>query len=153
MRTGILLFFVSVLAGSLALPQTSTGAATKKTAAKKTTTATAKKGATSSTKKAKSGKKPVVAAYRQQSPTPDRYREIQQALVDKGYLKTEPNGVWDAQSSDALKQFQTDQKLTPTGKLSSASLIGLGLGPKTASPEPIVLPAPNPTEAPATPAN
>lgn len=64
-------------------------------------------------------------------PTPERYKEIQQALVDKGYLKSEPNGVWDAQSTDALMRFQTDKNLSPTGKLSSASLIALGLGPKT----------------------
>jgi peptidoglycan hydrolase-like protein with peptidoglycan-binding domain len=79
------------------------------------------------------------------APTPDRYREIQQALIDKGYLKSEPNGVWDAQSQDALRQFQTDRKLSPTGKLSAASLIALGLGPKTgaasASPPPVPPPA------------
>jgi hypothetical protein len=77
-------------------------------------------------------------ASRQTQPTPDRYREIQQALVDKGYLHSEPNGVWDADSMAALKQFQTDKNLSPTGKLSSQSLIGLGLGPKTAGP--LVLP-------------
>jgi peptidoglycan hydrolase-like protein with peptidoglycan-binding domain len=100
--------------------------------------------ATSSTpRKAKSGKKRTssgvaasssVAASsfraRPSGPTPERYREIQQALVDKGYLKSEPDGVWDTQSTDALRQFQTDQKLTPTGKITAASLIGLGLGPK-----------------------
>ena len=124
-------------------------AATSKTASKTPSKATG----TAASKKGKSGKRTVVAAYRQTAPTPDRYREIQQALVDKGYLKAEPNGVWDAQSSDALKQFQTDQKLSPTGKLSSASLIGLGLGPKTASSENIGVPPPNPTETPATPSN
>jgi len=67
------------------------------------------------------------------APTPERYKEIQQALAEKGYLKSEPNGVWDAQSTDALRQFQTDKQLSPTGKLSSASLIALGLGPKTAA--------------------
>jgi peptidoglycan hydrolase-like protein with peptidoglycan-binding domain len=76
------------------------------------------------------------------TPTPDRYRDIQQALVEKGYLKSEPNGVWDTQSSDALRQFQTDQKLSPTGKISSASLIGLGLGPKTTAGQPNAAPAP-----------
>jgi peptidoglycan hydrolase-like protein with peptidoglycan-binding domain len=69
------------------------------------------------------------------TPTPERYKEIQQALVDKGYLKSEPNGVWDAQSIDALRQFQTDKKLSVTGRISSASLIGLGLGPNTATAE------------------
>src|SRR6266699_2656065 len=32
----------------------------------------------------------------QRTPTPERYKEIQQALADKGYLQPgSPNGVWD----------------------------------------------------------
>ncbi len=50
----------------------------------------------------------------------------------KGYLKSEPSGVWDADSVDALKRYQADQNQDPTGKLTAAALIGLGLGPKTA---------------------
>ena len=145
MKLGPLLFFVTMLAASLALPQTSPTAASKKTTA---TTAKKRAATSASSKKGKSTKKPVVAAYRQNTPTPDRYREIQQALIDKGYLKSEPNGVWDAQSSDALKQFQTDKKLTPTGKISSASLIDLGLGPKTTSSPPGVPPPAGLPEAP-----
>jgi hypothetical protein len=161
MKYGLTLFLLSALAGSLALPQSNTATTTKKTVPGKTasrtpaakkgapkTTSTAKKTTSSkktvSSKKGKSAKKPSVAANRQIAPTPERYREIQQALVDKGYLKSEPNGVWDSQSADALRQFQTDQKLSPTGKLSSASLIALGLGPKTST-------APVPVETPPAP--
>jgi hypothetical protein len=74
----------------------------------------------------------------QQAPTPDRYREIQQALASKGYLHSEPNGAWGPESSDALKRFQADQSLMPDGKINSLSLIALGLGPKrlTAKSEP-----------------
>jgi peptidoglycan hydrolase-like protein with peptidoglycan-binding domain len=78
---------------------------------------------------------------RQLTPTPDRYREIQQALIDKGYLKSEANGAWDAQSTDALQRFQNDRKLAPTGKINAASLIGLGLGPKTAGTASLAPPA------------
>ena len=67
---------------------------------------------------------------RQSAPTPERYKEIQQALIDKGYLKSEPTGVWDADTSDAMRRFQQDQNLSVTGKISAASLISLGLGPK-----------------------
>jgi len=66
----------------------------------------------------------------QVAPTPDRYKEIQQALVSKGYLHSEPNGEWGADSAEALKRFQADQNLTPDGKLNSLSLIAMGLGPK-----------------------
>jgi hypothetical protein len=88
---------------------------------------------------------------RQLSPTPDRYKEIQQALHDKGYLKSEPNGVWDDDSQNAMERFQTDQKLPSNGKITAASLIGLGLGARSAgAPEAPALPgAPGTQPAPA----
>lgn len=76
---------------------------------------------------------PVVVArrsYGQAAPTGDRYTEIQQALVTKGYLQSEPTGGWNAQNAEALKRFQKDQNLPPNGKITSLSLIALGLGPK-----------------------
>lgn len=63
-------------------------------------------------------------------PSPERYQQIQQALIEKGYYKGEPNGQWGAESVDALKRFQGDQNLASDGKLNSLSLIALGLGPK-----------------------
>ena len=81
------------------------------------------------------GKKPAPsrqASHRsyQQAPSPVRYREIQQALAGKGYLAGETNGSWGSESVEALKRFQREQNLNPTGKLDSVSLIALGLGPK-----------------------
>lgn len=72
---------------------------------------------------------PVRVAYIQ-SPSSDRYREIQQALADKGYYSAEVNGSWDLASVESLNRFKTDQKLKADGKLCSLSLIALGLGPK-----------------------
>src|SRR5438876_2868384 len=67
----------------------------------------------------------------QRTPTPERYKEIQRALADKGYLQSgSPNGVWNASSVEALKRFQSDQNLEASGKIDSLSLIALGLGPK-----------------------
>lgn len=64
-------------------------------------------------------------------PTPERYQEIQNALVAKGCLRPEQaTGSWDQNSIDALKRFQAEQKLDATGKITSMSLIALGLGPK-----------------------
>jgi hypothetical protein len=91
--------------------------------------------------KGKGPARPPVARS-QSAPTPERYKEIQEALASRGYLKSEANGKWDTQSADALRQFQTDRGLTPTGKLSAASLIGLGLGPKNSA-APIVPPVPS----------
>lgn len=66
----------------------------------------------------------------QQDPTPERYREIQQALIDRGYLQAPVPEKWGTESVDALKRFQQDQKLEASGKLDSLSIIALGLGPK-----------------------
>ena len=81
---------------------------------------------------AKTGRRVVAApVYRgQMTPTPDRYQEIQQSLIDKGYLQGTPSGAWDAQTTDAMRRFQADKRLPVTGHLNSMSLIQLGLGPK-----------------------
>jgi hypothetical protein len=68
---------------------------------------------------------------RQVVPTPERYKEIQDALVAKGYLKPEDVGSgWNQTSMDALKRFQGEQSIEASGKINSLSLIALGLGPK-----------------------
>jgi peptidoglycan hydrolase-like protein with peptidoglycan-binding domain len=111
-------------AGALLFAATTTPPATPKKKAKKASSAAAKKTIR---------RKPTVASWRstQKAPTPERYKEIQQALVAKGYLEAgATNGVWDNSSVEALKKFQADQSLEPSGKLDSLSLIGLGLGPK-----------------------
>lgn len=66
----------------------------------------------------------------QQQPTPERYREIQQALIARGYLEGPATGTWGSESVEALKKFQQDNHLEATGKINSLSLIALGLGPK-----------------------
>ena len=117
----------------------------KKTAAKSTKSAPKSK---STAKKAVS-KTPVRTATwrnRQMAPTTDRYRQIQEALAAKGYLRPEDvTGVWNGSSVDALKQFQAEQHIDSSGKINSLSLIALGLGPKheTAS----VKPPPPPSAA------
>jgi cytoskeletal protein RodZ len=108
--------------------------AAKSSAKKPATTAhkTASKSAPSKTASKKGGKKAPAQSWRarQQAPTPDRYKQIQEALAAKGYLKSSPSGVWNGESTDALRRFQADQKLEPSGKLNSLSLIALGLGPR-----------------------
>lgn len=63
-------------------------------------------------------------------PAVDRYKEIQQALADKGYFAGTVDGTWGPESIDALKRFQKDQNLDVDGKLGALSLMALGLGPK-----------------------
>jgi len=85
------------------------------------------------------------SSYRagQSTPTQDRYKDIQSELATRGYLKSEPNGQWGPESQEALKKFQQEQNLRPTGKLDSLSLISLGLGPKRTA---TALPRPQPTD-------
>lgn len=113
-----------------AAPQTST--TKKKTSATKTS---ASKTATHKTVAAKhpvtsKKKQPVVAHRAPQQPSPERLKEIQQALASKGYFNGDADGTWGPASIDALKRFQHDQNLVEDGKIGSLSLIALGLGPK-----------------------
>ena len=113
--------------------KTSTKARTtpSKTTAKTSTRTSGKRSKTA----VKSSKTKSAASWRsrQLAPTADRYKEIQSALANKGYLNQPANGVWDPQSTEALRRFQHDQNLEPSGKLNSLSLIALGLGAKRAT--------------------
>lgn len=84
----------------------------------------------------------------QQQPAPERYKEIQTALADRGYFQGEPDGKWSEGSAEALKRFQADQNLKADGKLDSLSLIALGLGPKRGLPPPARPPEPDPAAPP-----
>jgi peptidoglycan hydrolase-like protein with peptidoglycan-binding domain len=102
---------------------------------------TTAKRSTKKTASSKSKKKTVVVRrVAQQQPTPERYKEIQHALADKGYFHGPVDGAWGADSTDALKRFQREQNLEDDGKIGSLSLIALGLGPQrsaaSASPPP-----------------
>jgi len=70
----------------------------------------------------------------QQAPTRERYAEIQQALILRGYMQGPATGIWGPEWVGALKRFQSDHKLEASGKLNSLTLIALGLGPKRSSP-------------------
>ena len=120
--------------------------ALQKSVAKKraVTSASVRSTTTKTVARKKTPAKPAVSwRNRQLQPSQDRYKEIQAALVSKGYLQPEQvTGTWDQNSSDALKQFQAAQNLDTSGKINSLSLIALGLGPKhEAAPVQAVQPA------------
>jgi len=142
MRT-ILCYALAVALAALAYGADTTTPQKKKTAAKSiptarkapaksVSTATRKTAAPSTTHKTTARKAPVTTwRNRQVAPTPERYKEIQDALVAKGYLRPEDIGSgWNQTSVDALKRFQGEQNIEASGKLNSLSLIALGLGPK-----------------------
>jgi len=108
-----------------------TAAARKGAPAKKGTTASTARRTVASSKKGVPKKPASTWRNRQMSPSPERYREIQEALAHRGYLAPEKaTGAWNQTSIDALKRFQAEQNLESTGKVNSLSLIALGLGPK-----------------------
>jgi Putative peptidoglycan binding domain len=156
------LAFAALAVVPLGLIVAETATTTKNTEAKKkSTTATKRKSATATrkttgaTRKTGTTKKgPSTAASRQTwrarqlQPTPERYKEIQQALASKGYLSGEPSGTWNQESTDAMRRFQQDQNITASGKIDSLSLIALGLGPKRG---PAPVPPGHPDPKPETP--
>jgi hypothetical protein len=124
-------------------------ASASRTPATKSTKVAATATKTAAHRKGKSPRGP--ARSRQQAPSPERYKEIQQSLASKGYLHGDPTGEWGPDSVDALKRFQTDQNLMPDGRIGSLSLIALGLGPKRLTAKSDAAPQPG-TPVPGTPA-
>jgi peptidoglycan hydrolase-like protein with peptidoglycan-binding domain len=82
------------------------------------------------TKKRRRRRSAHAAPSYQLHPDADRYRQIQQALANRGYFTGQVNGEWKDDSVAALKHFQGDQKLDGDGKIDALSLKALGLGAK-----------------------
>jgi peptidoglycan hydrolase-like protein with peptidoglycan-binding domain len=113
-----------------AAPKQPSSTAKKSPAAPKRSAASkAAAGKSAAASKSARNKRVVARSRVQRQPAPERYTEIQQALVDKGYFSGKADGVWGPDSVAALKRFQEDQKLEATGKIDALSLIRLGLGP------------------------
>ena len=88
--------------------------------------------AQSSPNKKKSKKKVKRTPRGQKAPTSDRVREIQDALSREGALDGKSTGKWDATTVEAMKKFQENHGLSPTGKIDAVTLEKLGLGSDTA---------------------
>lgn len=61
--------------------------------------------------------------------SPQRAEQIQEALVEAGDLHETPTGHWDAETREAMKQYQSSNGFQPTGLPDAKSLMKLGLGP------------------------
>jgi peptidoglycan hydrolase-like protein with peptidoglycan-binding domain len=60
---------------------------------------------------------------------PQRVQEIQQTLIQAGYLNQEPTGRWDDPTRNAMRRYQADHGFPTTGLPEAKSLMKLGLGP------------------------
>lgn len=105
--------------------------AAQQTAAQTSAPATSTAAPAKKTRKAPAKKSKKSRARAQTAPTPDRIREIQQALAKTGVYAAEPTGKWDAATTEAMKSFQASHGLAATGKLDARTLQKLGLGSET----------------------
>ncbi|MBL8148858.1 MAG: peptidoglycan-binding protein [Blastocatellia bacterium] len=58
---------------------------------------------------------------------PEVIEKAQQALKTKGLYKGQPNGKLDSETRDAVKSFQTQEGLRPTGRLNKDTRQKLGI--------------------------
>lgn len=137
-------FVISISAGLLscgAFLLFSSGLAQAQTASTNPPAKTATSSTTSTTKsappkrvasKSASAKRRSSRVRTQTAPTAARITEIQSALAAHGSYKGQPNGKWDDSTTQAMKEFQSANGLTPTGKLDALTLQKLGLGSEIA---------------------
>jgi len=131
MRCAVALTLLGIAA--LVLPSVAAPAQPKHSNAKTVKAHAASKGKshTRTRRRSRSRRHVAVRPSFQLHPDPGRYQQIQQALATRGYFKGTANGVWKDDSVDALRRFQTDQKITDNdGKINALSLNALGLGAK-----------------------
>lgn len=127
MRGKVAYCLVVLLAAALTLPGEIQGSPAQ---GKKRTTVTRKVAAKKHS--VKSHRRRSRRVRGQRAPEPQRIAEIQQALAKNGAYSGKPSGHWDAATVQAMKKFQLDQGLNPTGKMDAKSLQKLGLGSEIA---------------------
>jgi peptidoglycan hydrolase-like protein with peptidoglycan-binding domain len=77
----------------------------------------------------------------------NRAVEIQNALIQKNYLKGSPTGQWDSQTQVAMQKYQSDHGWQTRLMPDSRALISLGLGPNHAA-DPVIAHAVTPVSVP-----
>jgi len=70
----------------------------------------------------------------------ERVREIQLALIERGFLEGPPTGVYDARTVEAMKRFQEAEGIEVTGYPTAHALYRLGLHPAASSSSPATPP-------------
>lgn len=117
----------ALLAAALLLPDAVEGAPAR--GAKKARAKSQVSGGKSGPKKSR---RRARRARGQKAPAADRLKEIQEALTKSGAYSGKPTGKWDAATVEAMKRFQAEHGLNPTGKMDAKSLQKLGLGSEVA---------------------
>ena len=135
-----------LLVASAALGHAASSGSAKSATASKPAASAAKKPSATPVHSAVKRHAPVrhaALAHAQLAPAPSRISEIQAALAKDGAYQGTPNGRWDAASVDAMRQFQNEHNLNPSGKIDALTLQKLGLGSQVAgmgAPLPLAVP-------------
>lgn len=66
------------------------------------------------------------SAFAQQDLGTDDVRQVQRALNEAGYNAGPVDGRWGLATADALRAFQEDKGLTPTGQVDDRTILALG---------------------------
>ena len=61
----------------------------------------------------------------------EEIRKVQQSLIDKGYDAGPVDGVLGPRTRTGIRQYQTSEKLTVTGRLDAETAGKLGVGPES----------------------
>jgi peptidoglycan hydrolase-like protein with peptidoglycan-binding domain len=77
------------------------------------------------TKKAAAAAKPSSTTVKHATYTKEQIKEAQEGLAKLGLYKGKPNGKLDSNTQKALKEYQKENKLPVTGKLSDTVLTKL----------------------------
>ena len=135
---------LALTAPGWARPQSRSKAGAKAAAKPSAKTSGKKKASAKGKKAASKAKKGAWKRHGQQSIASDRTLQIQEALVNAGYLKGEPSGKMDAATKQALIKLQADNGWQTKVVPDSRALIKLGLGPDHSNllnPDTAMLPA------------
>jgi peptidoglycan hydrolase-like protein with peptidoglycan-binding domain len=108
------------------------GLSTRTLAAQSTATKPAMKQAPAQSVKVDTGKTGA-SAVTAAKPTParhaawtkDQIKEAQQGLAKAGFYKGTATGIWNKDTKNALKEFQKENKMPVTGRLSDSVLVKL----------------------------
>ncbi len=69
----------------------------------------------------------IATSAAEQAAAPDLVRDVQRTLGAKGYSAGQPDGVYGSDTRQALRKFQNDNRLNPTGQIDTQTLAALGL--------------------------
>jgi peptidoglycan hydrolase-like protein with peptidoglycan-binding domain len=117
----------SFMMKSFALALVAAAALTAPALAASPSTGSANQPNSSAATQADSGMQNSSAPVEPNSLSASEIKQLQQALNEKGFLSSQPDGVWGPSTKSALEQFQKSQSLPANGELDQQTLSALNV--------------------------